>query len=96
VPGLHSPAQVDAWRTVTDAVHAEDGVIFAQLMHSGRIGHPDLLPDGLVPVAIAEISEPLDDYDIKAEGPCGPAGHAPILGPHSHADDSVRAGLQPG
>jgi N-ethylmaleimide reductase len=50
VPGLHSPAQVDAWRTVTDAVHAEDGVIFAQLMHSGRIGHPDLLPDGLVPV----------------------------------------------
>lgn len=50
-PGLHSPEQVAAWRTVTDAVHAEDGVIFAQLMHAGRIGHPDLLPDGLVPVA---------------------------------------------
>jgi N-ethylmaleimide reductase len=50
-PGLHSPEQVSAWRTVTDAVHAEGGVIFAQLMHSGRIGHPDLLPDGLVPVA---------------------------------------------
>ena len=50
VPGLHSPAQVAAWRTVTDAVHAEGGLIFAQLMHSGRIGHPDLLPDGLIPV----------------------------------------------
>ena len=50
VPGLHSPAQVAAWRTVTDAVHAGGGLIFAQLMHSGRIGHPDLLPDDLIPV----------------------------------------------
>jgi N-ethylmaleimide reductase len=50
VPGLHSPEQVAAWRTVTDAVHAEGGLIVAQLMHSGRIGHPDLLPDDLIPV----------------------------------------------
>ncbi|MDI6100222.1 alkene reductase [Actinoplanes sp. NEAU-A12] len=50
-PGLHSEEQVAAWRKVTDAVHAAGGVIFAQLMHSGRIGHPSLLPDGLVPVA---------------------------------------------
>ncbi|GAA2603641.1 alkene reductase [Paractinoplanes durhamensis] len=50
-PGLHSDEQVAAWRTVTDAVHAEGGKIFAQLMHSGRIGHPSLLPDGLIPVA---------------------------------------------
>ncbi|MFD3683783.1 alkene reductase [Nocardiopsis sp. NPDC058631] len=49
-PGLHSAEQVQAWRAVTDAVHAEGGVIFAQLMHTGRIGHPALLPDGLVPV----------------------------------------------
>ena len=49
-PGLHSAEQVEAWRTVTDAVHAAGGVIFAQLMHTGRIGHPALLPDGLVPV----------------------------------------------
>ncbi|GAA4953717.1 alkene reductase [Actinoplanes utahensis] len=50
-PGLHSAEQVEAWRQVTGAVHAEGGVIFAQLMHSGRIGHPSLLPDGLIPVA---------------------------------------------
>lgn len=41
-PGLHSEAQVSAWRRVTEAVHAEDGVIFAQLMHTGRIGHPSI------------------------------------------------------
>lgn len=41
-PGLHNAAQVSAWRQVTDAVHARGGVVFAQLMHTGRIGHPSL------------------------------------------------------
>jgi N-ethylmaleimide reductase len=50
-PGLHSGEQVAGWRAVTDAVHAEGGRIVAQIMHTGRIGHPSLLPDGLVPVA---------------------------------------------
>ncbi|MEE1784582.1 alkene reductase [Streptomyces sp. SP17BM10] len=55
-PGLHSAGQVAAWRTVTDAVHREGGVIFAQLMHTGRIGHPSLLPDGVVPVAPSAVA----------------------------------------
>jgi N-ethylmaleimide reductase len=40
-PGLHTDEQVTGWREVTDAVHAAGGRIFAQLMHAGRIGHPD-------------------------------------------------------
>lgn len=36
-PGLHEAAQVEAWRRVTDAVHARGGRIVAQLMHVGRI-----------------------------------------------------------
>ncbi|MFG2749026.1 alkene reductase [Streptomyces xanthophaeus] len=55
-PGLHSTEQVAAWREVTDSVHAAGGRIFAQLMHSGRIGHPTLLPDGLVPVAPSAVA----------------------------------------
>lgn len=55
-PGLHTAGQVAAWRTVTDAVHAEGGVIFAQLMHTGRIGHPSLLPEGLVPVGPSAVT----------------------------------------
>lgn len=39
-PGIYSPAQIDGWRKVTDAVHAEGGVIFAQLWHVGRVSHP--------------------------------------------------------
>jgi N-ethylmaleimide reductase len=55
-PGLHSPEQVSAWRKVTDAVHREGGVIFAQLMHTGRISHPSLLPSGLSPVAPSPVA----------------------------------------
>ncbi|MFI0727486.1 alkene reductase [Streptomyces sp. NPDC021225] len=55
-PGLHSTEQVEAWRKVTDAVHDEGGVIFAQLMHTGRIGHPSLLPDGQLPVGPSAVA----------------------------------------
>ncbi len=49
-PGLYTASQVEAWRKVTDAVHAEGGLIFAQLMHTGRISHPSFL-DGRAPIA---------------------------------------------
>ncbi|MCI0509065.1 N-ethylmaleimide reductase [Chromohalobacter marismortui] len=55
-PGLHSEAQITAWRQVTEAVHAKGGKIVVQLMHAGRIGHPSLYPDrhaSIAPSAIA-------------------------------------------
>ncbi|OLR94570.1 alkene reductase [Actinokineospora bangkokensis] len=55
-PGLHSDEQVQAWRAVTDAVHARGGVIFAQIMHAGRISHPTLLPDVLHPVGPSPVA----------------------------------------
>ncbi|HEY5832753.1 alkene reductase [Streptomyces sp.] len=55
-PGLHSQEQIAAWRKVTDAVHAAGGTVFAQLMHTGRTGHPSLLPDGLVPVGASPVA----------------------------------------
>jgi N-ethylmaleimide reductase len=39
-PGIFTPAQIDGWRTVTDAVHQNGGKIFAQLWHTGRVAHP--------------------------------------------------------
>ncbi|WP_036508884.1 alkene reductase [Nocardia aobensis] len=50
-PGLHTADQTAAWRVVTHAVHANGGLISAQLMHAGRISHRALLADSLVPVA---------------------------------------------
>ncbi|THA73566.1 alkene reductase [Streptomyces sp. A0642] len=55
-PGLHSDEQIAGWRKVTDAVHDRGGRIFAQLMHTGRIGHPVLLPDGLTPVGASPVA----------------------------------------
>ncbi|KVX95742.1 alkene reductase [Burkholderia ubonensis] len=42
-PGIHAPEHVAGWRKVTDAVHAADGRIFAQLWHVGRLSHTSLL-----------------------------------------------------
>jgi N-ethylmaleimide reductase len=54
-PGIHSREQVEGWRLVTDAVHKAGGLIFLQLWHVGRISHPSLQPDGMLPVAPSAI-----------------------------------------
>jgi N-ethylmaleimide reductase len=54
-PGIYSEAQIGGWRNVTEAVHAEGGVIFAQLWHVGRVSHARLQPDGAAPVAPSAI-----------------------------------------
>ena len=54
-PGIHSESQIEAWKRVTDVVHAKGGLIFLQLMHTGRISHPSLLPEGATPVAPSAI-----------------------------------------
>ncbi|MEE3332515.1 MAG: alkene reductase [Myxococcota bacterium] len=40
-PGLVSDVQIEGWRRVCDAVHAQGGTIVAQLMHCGRVTHAD-------------------------------------------------------
>jgi N-ethylmaleimide reductase len=54
-PGLHSAEQVDAWKPVTAAVHERGGLIFAQLMHTGRIGHPSLYEQELTPIGASPV-----------------------------------------
>lgn len=55
-PGIYTDAQAAGWRKVTDAVHAKGGRVFIQLMHAGRMSHPDNTPhhrQGVAPSAIA-------------------------------------------
>ena len=66
-PGIHTAAQVEGWRRVTDAVHAEGGRIFLQLWHVGRISHPSLQPDGALPVAPSAIRP--DGQTFTESGP---------------------------
>ncbi|TCD04107.1 alkene reductase [Erythrobacteraceae bacterium CFH 75059] len=56
-PGIWSEAQVSGWRQVTDAVHAEGGLIVMQLWHMGRLVHPDFL-DGAPPVSASATCAP--------------------------------------
>lgn len=53
--GIHSKAQVDGWKKVTDSVHKAGGKIFIQLWHVGRISHPDF-HDGNLPLAPSAIN----------------------------------------
>lgn len=45
--GIYNPEQVAAWRRVTDAVHENNGLIFSQLWHVGRVSHPSFLNEQL-------------------------------------------------
>ena len=41
-PGIVTPAQIEGWRPVAAAVHEAGGTIVMQLMHGGRVGHPEI------------------------------------------------------
>jgi N-ethylmaleimide reductase len=56
VPGLYTDEQLRAWRRITDAVHADSGVIVTQLWHVGRVSHVELQPGGGAPVAPSAIT----------------------------------------
>jgi N-ethylmaleimide reductase len=53
---IQTGEQIAGWRVVTDAVHGAGGRIFMQLLHWGRIGHPDLY--GHAPVAPSPVQPP--------------------------------------
>ena len=65
VPGLYGTQQLDAWKKVTDAVHAKGGRIVTQLWHVGRVSHNDLQPNGGKPVAPSAITAKTKTYLIK-------------------------------
>ncbi|NQU49096.1 MAG: alkene reductase [Planctomycetes bacterium] len=53
-PGIYTQKQAQAWRLVTDAVHAKGGKMFLQLWHTGRASHSDF-HHGELPVSASAI-----------------------------------------
>lgn len=80
-PGVHSQAQVEGWRRVTDAVHAKGGRIALQIWHGGRACHP-LLNDGATPVAPSAI--PITGDEVHT-----PEGKKPYVTPRELRDDEI-------
>ncbi|MBU0892484.1 MAG: alkene reductase [Gammaproteobacteria bacterium] len=66
-PGIHTEDQVQGWRRVTDAVHAEGGRMVLQLWHVGRMSHPSFHPDGL-PVAPSALSPDAKVWVVGDDG----------------------------
>ena len=60
-PGIYNDAQVQAWRQVTEAVHAAGGRIVLQLWHGGRACH-SRLNGGNPPVAPSPLA--IDNDEI--------------------------------
>ncbi|MGZ5033836.1 MAG: alkene reductase [Usitatibacter sp.] len=65
-PGIHSKEQVEGWKLVSGAVHQAGGLIFMQLWHVGRISHPALQPDNMLPVAPSAL-KPAGEAFIEGE-----------------------------
>ncbi len=72
IPGLFSNKQVEGWKLTTQAVHSKGGKIFAQLMHTGRVGHALNLPTGariVAPSAIAAKGQMWTDKEGMKDHP---------------------------
>ncbi|HEU0301443.1 MAG TPA: alkene reductase [Longimicrobium sp.] len=81
-PGIHTDAQVEGWRRVTDAVHARGGRIFLQLWHVGRVSHPSMQPGGALPLAPSAIG-------IQGEMIYTAGGMKPFVTPRALAADEI-------
>lgn len=79
-PGIETQAHIEEWRRVAEAVHAKGGKIVMQLMHGGRVSHPELTGTGrtVAPSAIAP------DEPIRIT-----QGKVPIPVPHALSVEEI-------
>jgi 2,4-dienoyl-CoA reductase-like NADH-dependent reductase (Old Yellow Enzyme family) len=61
-PGIYTPEHIAGWAKVAEAVHEKGGHLFIQLMHVGRISHPDNTAHHRQPVAPSAISAEQDMF----------------------------------
>ena len=80
IPGLYSKVQAEAWRRVTDAVHERGGLIFVQLMHTGRASHPLNMPPGARVVAPSAVALKDPQYNDQNGFEDAPVPEAMSLG----------------
>lgn len=66
IPGMFNETHAETWAASTKAVHEKGGKIFLQLMHTGRIAHPNNLPKGAEVVGASAIAQNggISTYDL--------------------------------
>ncbi|WP_347978164.1 alkene reductase [Microbacterium sp. ProA8] len=80
-PGIYRAAHVEGWREVADAVHAEGGHLVLQLMHVGRMSHPENTPHHRTPIAPSAIAPGVEMFT--------PSGRQPIPQPREMSGDDI-------
>ena len=80
-PGIYTEEMRDAWKQVTDAVHAKETPIFLQLWHMGRASHSSF-HNGELSVAPSAIK-------INGDGINTPLGKQPHEVPHALTTDEI-------
>jgi len=68
-PGIYTDAHVAGWQPISTAVHAQGGHLFIQLMHVGRMSHPDNTPHHRQPVAPSAIAPGAPMFTVKGMQP---------------------------
>ena len=84
-PGIVTDEQIAGWKKVTDAVHAEGGRMFAQIMHGGRVSH-EAITGGHEIVAPSAVAI---EGDVRT-----PLGKLPYPVPHALTTDELPLVIQ--
>lgn len=69
IPGIYNDEQREAWKPITETVHAHSGKIFMQLMHTGRISHKLNMPDNARILAPSAVPFKNEKMYTDQEGP---------------------------
>ncbi len=85
-PGIYTDAHAAGWKKTTDAVHVKGGHLFLQLMHAGRMSHPDNTPHHRPGVAPSAIAPGTPIFTAK--------GMQDIPVPHALTNEEVRQTVQ--
>ncbi len=80
-PGIYSDEQVEGWKKVTSAVHANGGKIFIQLWHVGRMSHPDF-HNGELPLSASAFNPNSKSYT--------PQGFKDTVAPKAMTIDEIK------
>lgn len=86
-PGIYTDAQRRGWRLVTDAVHHDNGTIFAQIWHVGRMASSSMMPGGDAPWGVTD--ERAEDSHVFAHDAEGKLGYIPADKPRQLGTDEV-------
>ncbi|WP_394748828.1 alkene reductase [Spongiimicrobium salis] len=65
IPGAYTDEQINGWESIATGVHANEGKIFVQLMHTGRVSTSLNLPEGGITMAPSAI--PLDAIEMYTD-----------------------------